>query len=87
MLAQRPWPFGSADGSIWNVVFDYNGADRVSGSASPAALKLDPPGALRLFATGGHHYLWTVGTMLIPAFVLLGLVPVVAASLSQLPRP
>ncbi len=70
-LGHRPWPFGSSNGSIWNVVFDYNGVDRVRGAASAAALKLDPPGALRFFAAGGHAYLWTVGTMLVPAFVLL----------------
>lgn len=70
-LGHRPWPFGSANGSIWNVVFDYNGSDRVGGSASQAALNLDPPGPLRLLTPGGHHYLWTVGTMLAPALVLL----------------
>lgn len=70
-LGHRPWPFGSANGSIWNVVFDYNGSDRVGGSASRAALNLDPPGPLRLLTPGGHHYLWTVGTMLAPALVLL----------------
>src|SRR5436190_993254 len=69
-LAHRPWPFGSANGSIWNAVFDYNGLDRAGGAASRAALRLDPPGPLRLFGTGGHQYLWLVGTALVPAVVL-----------------
>ena len=69
-LGHRPWPFGSTDGSIWSAVFDYNGVDRVSGAASAAALKLDPPGPLRFFTAGGHQYLWTVGTMLVAAVVL-----------------
>src|SRR5947207_4403946 len=69
-LSHRPWPFGSADGSIWNVVFDYNGLDRASGAASAAALRVDPPGLLRLLGTGGHQYLWLVGTALVPAVVL-----------------
>jgi 4-amino-4-deoxy-L-arabinose transferase-like glycosyltransferase len=69
-LAHRPWPFGSANGSIWNVVFDYNGLDRAGGAATAAALKLDPPGPLRFLGTGGHQYLWLVGTALIAAIVL-----------------
>jgi 4-amino-4-deoxy-L-arabinose transferase-like glycosyltransferase len=77
-LGQRPWPFGSADGSIWNMVFAYNGVDRLSGSASAAALKLDPPGVLRFFSSGGHDYLATVGTMLLAAIVLGGVALAVA---------
>jgi 4-amino-4-deoxy-L-arabinose transferase-like glycosyltransferase len=69
-LGHRPWPFGSADGSIVSAVFAYNGVDRLRGSASAAALKLDPPGPLRLLSSGGHDYLATVGTMLIAAIVL-----------------
>ncbi|TMK97416.1 MAG: glycosyltransferase family 39 protein [Actinobacteria bacterium] len=72
-LSHRPWPFGSADGSIWNVVFDYDGLDRASGAASAAALRVDPPGLLRLLGTGGHQYLWLVGTALVPAVVLPGI--------------
>jgi hypothetical protein len=82
-LAHRPFPFGSANGSIWNVVFDYNGLDRAGGAASAAALRLDPPGPLRFLGTGGHQYLWLVGTALLAAIVL----PVVALLRGWRPRP
>jgi 4-amino-4-deoxy-L-arabinose transferase-like glycosyltransferase len=81
--AHRPFPFGSANGSIWNVVFDYNGLDRARGSATAAALKLDPPGPLRFLGTGGHQYLWLVGTALLAAFVL----PVIALLRGWRPKP
>jgi 4-amino-4-deoxy-L-arabinose transferase-like glycosyltransferase len=29
--AQRPWAFGSSDGSAWNATFVYDGLDRVTG--------------------------------------------------------
>lgn len=69
-LSGRPWPIGSTDGSIWDVVFGYNGLDRLRGSASQAALALDPPGALRFFNGSGHAYATTVGTMLLAALLL-----------------
>ena len=71
-LGQRPWPIGSSDGSIWNVVFAYNGLDRVKARASAAALALDPPGALRFFSRTGHGYLMTVGTTLMAALAIGG---------------
>ena len=69
-LGQRPWPIGSSDGSIWNVVFAYDGVDRVRAHASAAALALDPPGVLRFFSRAGHGYLLTVGTTLLAALVI-----------------
>jgi 4-amino-4-deoxy-L-arabinose transferase-like glycosyltransferase len=69
-LAARPWPIGSTNGGIWNVVFHFNGIDRLRVPASPAALKLDPPSALRLFTAGGHDYIRLVGTSLLAALVL-----------------
>jgi 4-amino-4-deoxy-L-arabinose transferase-like glycosyltransferase len=77
-LAGRPWPIGSTDGSIWSVVFGFNGIDRLRAPASAAALRLDPPGPLRLLATSGHGYAATIGTMLIAA-ALLGTAAVVVA--------
>ncbi len=71
-LAHRPWPIGSTNGGIWNVVFRYNGLDRIASPASAAALRLDPPGPLRFLSAGGHAYLVTVGTMLIAALALGG---------------
>jgi 4-amino-4-deoxy-L-arabinose transferase-like glycosyltransferase len=69
-LGRRPWPIGSTDGSIWNVVFKFNGLDRLNAPASPGALALDPPGALRLFHSTGPAYSTTVGTVLLAALVL-----------------
>jgi 4-amino-4-deoxy-L-arabinose transferase-like glycosyltransferase len=76
-LGSRPWPIGSTDGSIWNVVFVYNGLDRLRGTATARALALDPPGPLRFFGTTGPHYLTQVGTLLLAALVL-GAVALVA---------
>jgi 4-amino-4-deoxy-L-arabinose transferase-like glycosyltransferase len=69
----RPWPIGSTNGSVWNVVFGFNGIDRLRSHASPAALRLDPPGPLRLLTTGHLDYAALVGTTLIAAIVLGGL--------------
>jgi 4-amino-4-deoxy-L-arabinose transferase-like glycosyltransferase len=77
-LGSRPWPIGSTDGSIWNVVFVYNGLDRVRGAATAGALALDPPGPLRFFGTTGPHYLTQIGTLLLAALVL-GAVALAAA--------
>jgi 4-amino-4-deoxy-L-arabinose transferase-like glycosyltransferase len=68
-LASRPWPIGSTDGSIWNVILLYNGLDRLRGTASAKALALDPPGALRFFGTTGPHYATQIGTLLLAALV------------------
>jgi 4-amino-4-deoxy-L-arabinose transferase-like glycosyltransferase len=78
-LSGRPWPIGSTNGSIWNVVFGFNGIDRLRTPATPAALALDPPGALRFFRASGHGYATTVGTMLLAALVL-GVAAVLAAA-------
>ncbi|HMJ32353.1 MAG TPA: glycosyltransferase family 39 protein [Baekduia sp.] len=69
-LSGRPWPIGSTNGSIWNVIFVFNGIDRLRTPATPAALALDPPGAARFFRASGHGYATTVGTMLLAALVL-----------------
>src|SRR6478752_6691708 len=81
-IAQRPWPYGSTDGSTWSAVFGFNGVDRINGAASAAALKLDPPSALRFLRSGGHQYLWTIGTALIAAIVL----PLLALARGWRPR-
>jgi len=85
-LGQRPWPIGSTDGSIWNVVFAYDGVNRVAARASTAALAIDPPGVLRFFSRTGHDYLLTVGTTLLAALVLGGAALAVAV-LERRPRP
>ncbi len=77
-LSGRPWPIGSTDGGIFNVIFGYNGIDRLSAPASAAALKLDPPGPLRLFTSSGHGYATTIGTTLLAALVIGALALTVA---------
>lgn len=72
-LSARPWPIGSTNGSAWNVVFAFNGLDRLRTGASPAALRLDPPGPLRFLGGGGHDYPSLVGTVLVAAVVFGGL--------------
>jgi 4-amino-4-deoxy-L-arabinose transferase-like glycosyltransferase len=69
-LSGRPWPIGSTDGSIWSVIFGFNGIDRLRTRPTPAALALDPPGPLRFFHNSGHSYITMVGTMLLAALVL-----------------
>jgi 4-amino-4-deoxy-L-arabinose transferase-like glycosyltransferase len=69
-LGRRPWPIGSTNGSIWNVVFGFNGIDRLRAPASRAASAIDPPGPTRFFHASGHSYATTVGTMLLAALVL-----------------
>ncbi len=51
---QRPWAFGSTNGSAWNATFVYDGVDRVTGVphpaqpvAPPAAAQRRPPVAMR----------------------------------------
>jgi 4-amino-4-deoxy-L-arabinose transferase-like glycosyltransferase len=74
----HPWPFGSTNGSVWDVVFGYNGVDRLRGHATAAALALDPPGALRFVQTSGHDYAALVGSALVAAIVLGGAALVLA---------
>jgi 4-amino-4-deoxy-L-arabinose transferase-like glycosyltransferase len=69
----HPWPIGSTNGSVWNVVFGFNGIDRLRGHASAAALRVDPPGPLRFLATGGIDYAALVGATLVAALVFGGL--------------
>ena len=51
----RPFPIGSTDGSVWNVIFVYNGLNRLSPPASTAAVH-SHSSKLGLFAgTPGAH--------------------------------
>ena len=60
--AQRPWAFGSTDGSAWSAAFVYDGWDRVTGATAPGVARAAPnrtaaarvpagPGPLRLFSS------------------------------------
>lgn len=77
-LSGRPYPLGSKDGSLWSLVFGYNGIERLRGHASSAAMALDPPGALRFFESSARHYPERVGTMIVAALVTSAVALVVA---------
>jgi 4-amino-4-deoxy-L-arabinose transferase-like glycosyltransferase len=65
-LSGRPWPIGSTNGSIWEVVFGYNGVSRL-GHGSPGAAAVDPVGLTRLF---GPRYGPFIGASLAAALAL-----------------
>ena len=46
----RPYPIGSTNGSVWNAVFVYNGADRVTQAPHPSTYDAVPTGASGLLA-------------------------------------
>jgi 4-amino-4-deoxy-L-arabinose transferase-like glycosyltransferase len=69
----HPWPIGSTNGSVWNVVFGFNGINRLRGHASAAALRVDPPGPLRFLSTSTIDYAALVGATLVAAVVFGGL--------------
>jgi 4-amino-4-deoxy-L-arabinose transferase-like glycosyltransferase len=80
----HPWPIGSTNGSVWDVVFVFNGLDRLHGRASPAALRIDPPGPLRFLSTSGIDYAALVGATLLAAVVFGALAVAIAASTGRL---
>lgn len=68
LSSSAPFPIGSADGSIWNVIFVYNGIARVhSGSVLPGP---QAPGLTRLFVFHRSIYGDFVGIELLAALVL-----------------
>jgi 4-amino-4-deoxy-L-arabinose transferase-like glycosyltransferase len=69
--AERPHPIGSGTGSIYRVVFVFNGVDRVSGRGVQLGPS-DPTvaGPLRLLAAGGD-YARLVGVELVWAIALV----------------
>ena len=71
----RPFPIGSSDGSVWNVIFVYNGLNRLSPPASTAAVH-SHSSKLGLFAgTPGAH----LAPELV-ASVMLGLLALIACA-------
>ncbi len=67
----RPFPIGSANGSIWHVTLVYNGLHRLSGPGA-GATPLGAAGPLRLLSAGPEQY-WTLLGIVLLATVLLGL--------------
>jgi 4-amino-4-deoxy-L-arabinose transferase-like glycosyltransferase len=68
--AGRPYPIGSTNGSVWNVVFAYNGVDRVKTPPSAAQAQLDPAGVTRLFAESDVHEGRLIGVALLAALAI-----------------
>lgn len=72
--SQRPYPVGSVTGSIWRVVFVYNGIDRFDGHGAVGVYSRVPgggPGLTRLVSTGPSRYGVMIGVELL-ATLLLG---------------
>ncbi|WP_445152203.1 glycosyltransferase family 39 protein [Baekduia sp. Peel2402] len=68
----HPWPAGSSDGTIANVILVYNGISRL-GPPTPGSFSatLPPPGPLRLFsARPPDRYLRMLGIELLGALML-----------------
>ncbi len=68
---RRPFPIGSANGSIWHVTLVYNGLNRLSAPGA-GATPLGAAGPLRLLSAGPEQY-WTLLGVELLATVLLGL--------------
>ncbi len=68
-LRSRPFPIGSANGSIWHVTLVYNGLNRLStkGAAAPAE---GGAGPLRLLRAGPLQYWSLVGIVLLASCLL-----------------
>jgi 4-amino-4-deoxy-L-arabinose transferase-like glycosyltransferase len=73
--AQRPYPIGSATGSIWRLIFVYNGWDRLLGHGA-VAMSSQTSGAgagpLRLLNPGVSRYGTLIGVELLTALLLVG---------------
>jgi 4-amino-4-deoxy-L-arabinose transferase-like glycosyltransferase len=70
-ISQRPFPIGSANGSIWHVTLVYNGLDRLSSHGATGTAE-GGAGPLRLLSAGPMQY-WTLIGIALLATSLLGL--------------
>ena len=71
-LADRPYPIGSTNGSVWNVAFVYNGLNRAQApTTGPTVVPADPVGPFRMLSTEGRNFGALIGVLLVPA-VLFG---------------
>jgi 4-amino-4-deoxy-L-arabinose transferase-like glycosyltransferase len=84
-LSHRPFPVGSRTGSIWRLMFLYNGLERLGSKApgAPSARAGDAPGLLRLLHEGVSQNGMRIGLAALAA-VLLGLL---ATTLAARRRP
>jgi 4-amino-4-deoxy-L-arabinose transferase-like glycosyltransferase len=74
--SERPFPIGSANGSIWHVTLVYNGLDRLS-SHGATGTGGGGGGPLRLLGAGPGQYWTLIGVMLLITS-LLGLLAFIA---------
>ena len=66
--ADRPYPMGSTNGSIWNTIFVYNGIGRLDSTSTRQTVDhLSPPGLTRLLADGPLHLDLLIGVTLFAA--------------------
>jgi 4-amino-4-deoxy-L-arabinose transferase-like glycosyltransferase len=80
---ERPFPIGSANGSIWHVTLVYNGLDRLSSHGATGTAE-GGAGPLRLLSAGPMQY-WTLIGVALLATSLLGLLAL-AGLLAQGPE-
>jgi len=73
---QRPFPIGSANGSIWHVTLVYDGLARLSAHGATGTAE-GGAGPLRLLSAGPAQY-WTLIGVALLATSLLGLVALAA---------
>jgi 4-amino-4-deoxy-L-arabinose transferase-like glycosyltransferase len=64
----HPWPIGSGDGRIWNVILVFNGIERLGAASGPGAPV--GPSPWRLFTPG---FMGVIGEELLAALVLGGI--------------
>jgi hypothetical protein len=82
-LSSRPYPIGSTNGGVWNVVFGFNGVNRLNVPPTAKAAALDPTGLGRMFRAHGIFYGSLIGTELLAALALGGLALLVTASVAR----
>jgi 4-amino-4-deoxy-L-arabinose transferase-like glycosyltransferase len=71
LIGQRPFPVGSANGSIWHVTLIYDGLSRLSSEGATGTAE-GGAGPLRLLSAGPMQY-WTLIGIALLATCLLGL--------------
>jgi len=83
--SRRPFPIGSANGSIWHVTLVYNGLDRLSGHGATSTAA-GGAGPLRLLSAGPAQYWTLIGVTLLATslFGLLALAALLAHGREQL---
>ncbi len=83
-LSHRPFPIGSRTGSIWRLMFVYNGLERLGSKApGPASSRIgDPAGLLRLLHAGVSQNAARIGFAALAA-LLLGTIAALLAARSR----